>query len=203
MTQLSPSSPQTLFALAGRQPVVLPMESMVLVLVDCQNEYAGGVLALPDIAQATARARDLLSAARRRGLRIIHIAHKGTAGGMFDRDDWRGAIMPGLAPVDGEIVIEKPRPNSFSGTGLAEAVGGSGQPVLVAGFMTHMCVSSTARAALDLGYPVTIAADACATRDLPLPQGGVIDARNLHAAELAALADRFATIADVEAILAA
>ena len=37
--------------------------------------------------------------------------------------------------------------------------------------MTNMCVSSTARAALDLGYKATVAADAAATRDLPDPMG--------------------------------
>lgn len=203
MNTISHSKPQTLFAMSGHQPAVPPLESMILVLVDCQNEYAKGMLALTDVAAATAKARILLDAARSRGLRIIHIAHKGSAGDMFDRDGWRGEIMPELAPIEGEIVIEKPRPNSFSGTTLADALGSPGQAILLAGFMTHMCISTTARAALDLGYPVTIAADACATRDLPLPGGGVVDARTLHVTELAALADRFAVIADVEAILEA
>ena len=38
--------------------------------------------------------------------------------------------------------------------------------LVLAGFMTHMCVSSTARAALDLGFQTTVPADASATRDL-------------------------------------
>ena len=58
--------------------------------------------------------------------------------------------------------------------------------LVIAGFMTHMCVSSTARAALDLGYKATVAADAAATRDLPDPMGGVISADALHRAALAA-----------------
>lgn len=66
--------------------------------------------------------------------------------------------------------------------------------------MTHMCVSSTARAALDLGYATTVAADAAATRDLPNPAGGVIKADVLHQASLAALADRFAVVATVDTI---
>jgi len=70
---------------------------------------------------------------------------------------------------------------------------------VLAGFMTHMCVSSTARAALDLGYQTTVVADACATRDLPRPGGGTIAAADLHAAELAALADRFAIVCDAAA----
>ncbi len=61
--------------------------------------------------------------------------------------------------------------------------------------MTLMCVSSTVRAALDLGYRSTVVSGAVATRDLPTTDGGVIDAGSLQTASLAALADRFAVIA--------
>ena len=128
-------------------------------------------------------------------------AHKGGKGSLFDREAHRGAIVDAVAPVAGEAVVEKPRPNSFSGTNLQELVGPPGPTLIFAGFMTHMCVSSTARAALDLGYAAAIAADACATRDLPKPGGGVIDAASLHTAELAALADRFAAVFIVSEIV--
>ena len=58
-----------------------------------------------------------------------------------------------------------------------------------------MCLSATARAALDLGYRSTVVASAAATRDLPGFAGGVVAAEILHDAELAALADRFAVVA--------
>jgi len=57
-------------------------------------------------------------------------------------------------------------------------------------------VSSTVRAALDLGYRCTVVANAAATRDLPDGHGGVVDANSLHRMELAALADRFAIVVD-------
>ena len=50
--------------------------------------------------------------------------------------------------------------------------------------MTHNCVSSTARSALDSGYRVTIVANATATRDLPDGKGGIIGAATLQAATL-------------------
>jgi len=61
--------------------------------------------------------------------------------------------------------------------------------------MTHMCVSSTARAALDLGYATTVVATACATRDLPNGSGGHIAATVIHDVALVELSDRFAVIA--------
>ncbi len=195
------TAPTTLFALAGYTPAPSPLSELCLVLIDYQNEYLSGPLALPGAEAAVGRAADLLARARAAGTRIIHIAHKGAPGGLFDRAGKRGAIIEALAPGDGEPVVEKPRPNAFSGTDLAERVGAAGTKLILAGFMTHMCVASTARAALDLGYVTTVAADACATRDLPGHDGGVITADHLHRAELAALSDRFACIADCAAIV--
>jgi len=188
------ATPKTLLELAGRKPVPPTLADSILILIDIQNEYLDGPIALPGAKAAVAQAADLLTRARKAGAKIIHVAHKGGKGSLFDREAHRGAIVDAVAPVAGEAVVEKPRPNSFSGTNLAELVGAPGAPLIMIGFMTHMCVSSTARAALDLGYQTVIAADACATRDLPKPTGGVIDAESLHIAELAALSDRFAGV---------
>jgi nicotinamidase-related amidase len=65
-----------------------------------------------------------------------------------------------------------------------------------------MCVSTTARAALDLGYETIIAADATATRALPDPLGGsAISAAELQRTALAELADRFALVTSVAALV--
>lgn len=195
------TAPKTLLELAGRKPAAPRLAESILVLIDIQNEYLDGPIALPEARAALAKAADLLARARAAGTPIIHVAHKGGKGGLFDREAHRGAIVDAVAPRADETVVEKPRPNSFSGTTLAEAVGAPAAPLIMAGFMTHMCVSSTARAALDLGYQTVIAADACATRDLPRPDGGVIAAADLHTAELAALADRFAGVFRVDEIV--
>jgi hypothetical protein len=87
-------------------------------------------------------------------------------------------------------------PNSFVGTSLLDLLSETGRRELIlAGFMTHNCVSSTARAALDLGYRTTIDPIACATRDLPDGLGGVVAAQPVHDVSLAALSDRIAIIA--------
>ena len=90
---------------------------------------------------------------------MVHVVHRGAPGGLFDRADRRGAFIDALAPLADEAIVEKPRPNAFSDTDLASTVGPSGSEIVVAGFMTHNCVSSTVRTALDLGLitqsPVT------------------------------------------------
>jgi nicotinamidase-related amidase len=156
---------------------------------------------LPDAEPAIAVAAKLLSRARQSGAAIFHIAHKGRAGSLFDRAADRGAIVAELAPLAGEIVIEKELPNAFAGTKLQAQLAATGRKnIVLAGFMTHMCVSSTARAALDLGFRTTIDADSCATRDLPDGLGGTLDARTIHEVALAELSDRFAIIARGDAL---
>ena len=165
-------------------------------MIDLQNEYLAGPIALPDAASAITSAAKLLARARGAGAAIIHIAHKGRAGGLFDRDAERGAIVSALAPLKDEPVIEKGLPNAFAGTDLAAQLAAIGRKDLVlAGFMTHMCISSTARAGLDLGYRITVDADSCATRDLPDGRGGTIAATTINEVALAELSDRFAIIA--------
>lgn len=187
---------KTLLQLAGADLTPAPVRTAALVLIDLQNEYLAGPVALPRAKAAIAQTEKLLAAARAAGAPVIHIAHKGKSGGMFDRDAERGAIVPSLAPRDGETVVEKALPNAFAGTDLQARLTATGRKdVVIAGLMTHMCVSSTARAALDLGFRVTIDANACATRDLPDGRGGTIDADTLHEVALVELSDRFALIA--------
>lgn len=187
---------KTLMQLAGIDLTPPRLGDSCLVLIDIQNEYLAGPLALPDAKPAIARATVLLARARESGTAIIHIAHKGAPGSLFDRSAERGAIVAPLAPRPGEIVIEKQLPNAFAGTDLNAQLAATGRKELVlAGFMTHMCISSTARAALDLGFRTTIDADGCATRDLPDGTGGTIAAKLIHDVALAELSDRFAIVA--------
>jgi nicotinamidase-related amidase len=187
---------KTLLQLAGADLSLPGLGNASLVLIDLQNEYFSGPLALPDADAAIANAERLLARARKRGTSIFHVAHKGKPGGLFDRAAERGAIVSALTPLGGEPVIEKRLPNAFAGTDLQARLAATGlENIILAGFMTHMCVSSTARAALDLGFRVTIDADSCATRDLPDGRGGTIGAATVHDVALAELSDRFAVIA--------
>lgn len=189
-------APKTLLELSGADLTPPRLRDAVLVMIDYQNEYTAGPIALPDATTAIAHAAKLLARARAAGAAIIHIAHKGRAGGLFDRDAERGAIVPALTPVNGEPVTEKGLPNAFAGTDLAAQLAAIGRKdIVLAGFMTHMCISATARAGLDLGYRITVDADSCATRDLPDGRGGTIAAATIHEVALVELSDRFAIIA--------
>lgn len=127
---------KTLMQLAGIDLTPPRLGDSCLVLIDIQNEYLAGPLALPDAGPAIARATALLARARESGAAIIHIAHKGAPGSLFDRSAERGAIVAPLAPRPGEIVIEKQLPNAFAGTDLNAQLAATGRKELVlAGFM--------------------------------------------------------------------
>jgi len=192
---------KTLLQLAGADLNPPRLSDACLVMIDLQNEYLSGPLALPDAQAAAANAAQLLARARQQGAAIFHIAHRGKAGGMFDRAAERGAIIASVAPQAAEPIVEKELPNAFAGTDLQAQLAATGRKnIVLAGFMTHMCVSSTARAALDLGFRTTVDAESCATRDLPDGRGGIIAARTIHDIALAELSDRFALIARGKAL---
>jgi nicotinamidase-related amidase len=99
-------------------------------------------------------------------------------------------------------VVAKHFANSFRDTDLAERLNVLGvKKLVVCGMQTHMCVEAAVRAAVDLGYTVTLAADACATRPLAI-HGRELPAETIHAAVLAILNGSYARVADVAALLA-
>ena len=197
--------PRTLLQIAGAPLHPSPLDRSALILIDHQLEYVRGVVPLSGIREAILEIKRLIALARRNGVPIFHVVHHGRPGApAFDPDGPNVAIIPELAPVDGEHVVAKSLPNAFAKTNLHELIQeASRSELIIAGFATHMCVSSTTRAALDLGYRSTIVAGATATRDLPNPVGpGVIAAHSVHEATLAALADRFAVVVKDAAALA-
>jgi len=104
-------------------------------------------------------------------------------------------FISGIEPRGGEITVVKSLPNAFAKTELDAKLKATGRSsLIVAGFMTHMCISATTRASVDLGYRTTIVARGTATRDLPDGDGGIIDAAIVHRVALAELGDRFATV---------
>ncbi|MBI3706213.1 MAG: cysteine hydrolase [Proteobacteria bacterium] len=189
------AQPQTLLQMSGAKTEQPRLAVAALILIDCQLEYVDGRLALPGVDAALKEAGRLLAKAREAGAPIIHVVHQGAPGGMFDLTGHSGAIAPEVAARPGEATVTKRKPNAFADTNLNDLLKSLKRTELViAGFMTHMCVSSTVRAGLDLGYRSTVVAKAAGTRDLPAPDGGVIKAADLHRAALTELADRFAII---------
>ena len=174
-----------------------------LILVDIQNDYfAGGRMPLMGMDAAADVAANLLYRFRNHGLPVFHVRHETLQpGATFFLPDTRGAaINDRVTPIAGEPVITKHFPNGFRDTDLLEELRGEGAVRLViCGAMSHMCIDATTRAAADHGFDCTVAADACASRDL-IFETQTIPAAQVHAAFMAALAAAYAAVGPADNI---
>lgn len=190
------SNPTTLRNIVGLPNQPHSLSESALVLIDCQNTYRQGIMQLEGVEPALEEAARLLARARAKGRPIFHIMHDAGPGSPYDVRAEIGHIADIVAPREGEAVIVKKFPSSFEQTDLHEQLQKIGAKNLVlAGFMTHVCVNSTARVAFNRGYGTTVVAAATATRALPGPTGKTIPASTIHDAALASLADLFAIVA--------
>ncbi len=189
----------TLRSLLALPDTPAPLAKSALVLIDCQNTYREGIMQLEGVEPALKECAKLLKRARDAGAPVIHIQHDAGPGSPYDVTAPIGTIADVVAPAAGEKVITKAFPSSFEQTDLDAELKRLGvSDLVIAGFMTHVCVNSTARAAFNHGYRTTVVGNATATRALPNPLGGALPAEAVHNGALAALADIFAIVVPSE-----
>ena len=195
---------QTLREVTGMGFDYAGLKQSALIMVDCQNTYRHGVMQLTNVEAAILEAKKLLEMARDLNVPIIHIQHDAGVGSPYDLSAEIGAISDEVMPKNGEDIIVKNYPNAFVATALEAKLRALGiENVVLAGFMTHMCINSTARGAFNLGFKPTVVASACATRGLIGANNKVIDAQTMHDSALAAVRDLFAVVVDDVASLKA
>lgn len=179
----------------GQQPAAL--KDSALIMIDCQNTYRGGVMQLTGVEEAIKEAKKLLEMARDLKIPIFHIQHDAGPGSPYDVSAEIGRISEEVAPRDGEPLITKNFPNAFVQTDLEQRLNTLGiKNIVLAGFMTHMCVNSTAHGGFNLGFSPTVAASATATRPLQAANGKVLSAQEVHDGAIASTRDLYAAIVD-------
>jgi nicotinamidase-related amidase len=103
---------------------------------------------------------------------------------------WGAEFFDGLGPAPGEVALTHTRINAFLDTPLdAQLRARDITQLVIAGISTHMVVEHAVRHAADLGYHVTVAADACSSAR-----------RETHAASLDAMR-MFARVASVDEVV--
>ncbi|MFF8727141.1 isochorismatase family protein [Streptomyces sp. NPDC015171] len=173
-------------------PAVLADSTVIL--IDYQNTYTQGVMELDGWKDALAAGATLLAKAREAGATVIHVVNDGGEGTPYDIRAEIGRIHPAVAPVDGEVTVVKTKPNAFLDTDLGDLVDAAGKnDVVIAGFMTHMCVAFTAQGAFLRGNRPTVVADASATRPLRT-QVAEVSAESLHHGALATIGDLYGVV---------
>ncbi|MFT3905075.1 MAG: isochorismatase family cysteine hydrolase [Steroidobacteraceae bacterium] len=149
--------------------------------------------------RAVAPCRALLAAARRKNLLIIHtreghrpdlsdappaklarmpegkrIGDVGPMGRILIRGEAGHGIIPELAPIDAEPVIDKPGKGAFYATDLHSLLVQRGiETLIVCGVTTEVCVHTTVREGNDRGYRCLVPGDCCASYFPEFHQAGL------------------------------
>lgn len=141
-----------------------------------------------DLNRAVGNIARTLAKCREVGIRPIHVGiqsllpgaedtgalHK-AAGMLYPPGSPDSAFLPAAAPLLGEMVLMKTCSGVHVGTHLDQILRNMGvRKVLVAGFYTDQCVSSSVRDLADIGYQVGLVEDA---------MGAMSPQRHTHALE--------------------
>ena len=170
---------------AEPEPLAVDTGRMALVIIDMQRDFLepGGFGAalgndISRLKTAVGPCADVLAAARRAGILIIHtreghrpdltdappmkvergdpamrIGAAGPMGRILVRGEPGHDIIPELYPAAGEPVIDKPGKGAFYQTDLELMLKNRGiETLLVCGVTTEVCVNTTVREANDRGF---------------------------------------------------
>ncbi len=174
------------------------------------------------LAAVVPRVAALLEAARASGMAVIHtreghrpdlsdcppaklhrgapskrIGDPGKFGRILIRGEYGHDIVDELAPLPGEVVIDKPGKGAFYATELSDVLTAAGiTRLLVTGVTTEVCVHTTTREANDRGYECLVVSDCCGSYfpefhrvgiEMISAQGGIFGWVDDSAAVIAAL----------------
>ena len=183
--------------LSGLDSILDPAHTAVIV-VDMQNDFCaeGGYIHATQKADMSPnrdlarRLDELLGAARRAGAAVVWIKaiydhdklptpmlskmlEKGKGAVCCASGSW-GADFYGIAPLDGEPVIEKHCYSAFHETGLHDLLQARGIRTLVmTGVATNVCVESTLRAGFFHGYYIVMPPDCVGSANAALHEATI------------------------------
>jgi nicotinamidase-related amidase len=180
------------------------MTADVLIVIDQQKAMSHpkwGPRNNPDAERNIAR---LLTTWRARELPIIHVKHDSTSPDSPFRPGQEGNdFLPLTAPLPGETVVAKKVHSAFIGTDLVARLEAMGRPPLViCGVLRANSVEASVRNAANLGFCVSLLADACWSCDKRDLTGQLWPAEDVHQLTLALLDGEYASVTTTDAVLA-
>lgn len=140
------------------------MPRRALIVIDVQNEYFTGKLPIeyPPVKQSLPNIVQAMKTARESGIPVVVVQHDTPEGApvfAVGSDGWQ--LHPEVAALGADYVVNKKRPSSFTGTGLAQWLAEHQVDTLtIVGYMTQNCNASTIYEAAHMGLAVEYLSDA-------------------------------------------
>jgi nicotinamidase-related amidase len=183
-------------------------QDTALLLIDCQRgvdelTHWGGARAQRNQPEAESRLLQVLAAWRTKKLPIAYTVHNSRERNSPLRLDREGGKQkPGFEPQGGEVVVTKSMNSAFIGTSLEIDLRRMKiNRLLIGGFFTNMCISTSVRMANNLGFDTYLIHDACACVNRAGVDGRQWTAEEVHGVTIASLHGEFCTAVDHHAAL--
>jgi nicotinamidase-related amidase len=153
------------------------MEKFTLVLIDIQNESRFGIQGLEEVVH---NSKQLLNACREAGIPVVYTRQINRSDGVglslgeelsadgrpvfYCSDTAAVDIIPDIAPLENELVVDKYRWSSFCATSLDIFLKGLGtRELILGGLVTDGCLMTSAFDAYFRDYRLHLVRDICAT----------------------------------------
>ena len=175
-------------------------ERTALLLIDVQEGFKDPYWGKRNNPNAEKNIKALLNKFREIGHPVIHVQHLSTNPSSPLRPGQSGANpMAETSPLGNERIFQKQVNSAFIGTDIENYLRHEGiQSLIMLGFTSDHCVSTSARMAANLGFDVTIVSDATVTFGRVGSNGDMLPAELVHEVSLASLRGEFATVIATE-----
>lgn len=143
------------------QSLKIDRDKTAVVIMDFQQRIVANNASEPE--NVVMQAASVLAGARKAGIPVIYVMHRGGALTEYAPDV---ELHEGVPPAEGEMIITKTRPGPFSTTNLDVALRELGRDtIVIMGVSTSGCVLSCTRWAVDVNYKFVVVSDACSDGD--------------------------------------
>lgn len=178
------------------------MRKPALLVIDVQKGLDDPFLGRRNNPDAESNIALLLAGWRKRELPVIHIRHCSVEPDSPLRPELPGnAFKEQAQPRLGEKQFSKTANSAFIGTGLEKYLRAHDiSSLVIVGLTTDHCVSASARMASDLGFDVTLIADATAAFERTGYDGVLYSADDVHKINLASLNGEFCIVRSTEEV---
>jgi len=137
-----------------------------LLVIDVQIGFVDGPHRAFELERFLEVIADLQRRARAAAAPVVFLQHDGLPGHPTEVGTPNWDIHPAVAPIAGDTVIRKKSCDGFHLSDLDEQLRGLGVTrVVTTGYATELCVDTTCRRGITLGYDMTLVADGHSTPD--------------------------------------